>query len=123
MDRWIDITGRKFGYWTVIRCVGSGKFQTALWECLCKCGNRKIVEGTSLRTGRSTSCGCSRKKPLKHGDSMKSSAFFRLYKVWSGLKMRSGKLKETSRNYETYKHVRICSAWKKYPAFKSWALS
>ena len=28
------------------------------WWCLCECGNRTLVAGNSLRTGRSTSCGC-----------------------------------------------------------------
>ena len=34
------------------------------WLCKCKCGNEKIVYGTNLRRGLTTSCGCFRKEKL-----------------------------------------------------------
>jgi hypothetical protein len=47
-----DITNEKFGEWTVIKYAGSKQ-----WLCQCSCGNTRIVDGVSLRLGRSTSCG------------------------------------------------------------------
>lgn len=58
----IDMTGQKFGQWTVLKFARIGKDRKAIWECRCSCGNIKEVVGTSLRNGESTSCGCIRSK-------------------------------------------------------------
>lgn len=53
----IDLTGQRFGRWVVVSydryCKGC-----SLWLCSCDCGVKKVVNGTSLRTGKSRSCGC-----------------------------------------------------------------
>ena len=54
----IDITNQKFGKWTVLyptdkRNVGGAIY----WHCRCDCGTEKDILGTSLRQGRSLSCG------------------------------------------------------------------
>lgn len=51
----IDLTGKKFGSWTVEEYLGHQK-----WLCKCECGTTKEVGGQSLRDGKSTSCGCKR---------------------------------------------------------------
>jgi len=35
------LTGMVFGNLTVIKYVGSDKNRNSIWECLCKCGNKK----------------------------------------------------------------------------------
>ena len=58
--RRIDITGKKFGEWTVIRHSYNTK-----WICRCSCGTEKEVDGRSLRSGQSESCrSCSKKKTI-----------------------------------------------------------
>ena len=47
-----DITGEKFGDWTVLEADKQG-----YWKCKCSCGNIKSVAGWHLRSGRSKSCG------------------------------------------------------------------
>jgi hypothetical protein len=57
--------GRSFGSWTVIvRAEGAGKRR---WLCECACGSRRSVREDALRSGSSTSCGCSR-APIRAGD-------------------------------------------------------
>lgn len=60
MKRFIDLTGKTFGRWKVIEFSHIGKNRTAYWLCECQCEKKtkKVVSGTSLRTGRSKSCGC-----------------------------------------------------------------
>lgn len=58
--------GNKYGRLEVLGLVGvvkrnSGK-TTAVWNCLCDCGNTKEVRQSNLRTTRS--CGCLRKDEL-----------------------------------------------------------
>lgn len=55
----IDITGQKFGRWTVMyKTDKRTKSRLVIWHCKCECGNEKDVDGYSLRSGQSKSCGC-----------------------------------------------------------------
>ena len=54
----IDITGKTFGKWTVLYKTNKRNAGGVIyWHCKCECGNEKDVLGTSLRSGRSLSCG------------------------------------------------------------------
>lgn len=44
---------------TFEHCLSEGK--EAYWTCRCKCGAVVRVRANSLKSGRSRSCGCSRK--------------------------------------------------------------
>ena len=57
MSKIMDLTGQKFGRWTVLERDLSKK-GTAYWICECECGTKKSVCGSSLRGGVSSSCGC-----------------------------------------------------------------
>lgn len=64
-----DLTGRQFGNWTALRfcgckCQGNGKIRSS-WECICKCGTKKILFSNSLSAGTTKSCGCLQKEIWK----------------------------------------------------------
>ena len=51
--------GSRFGKWTVIeKDISLKKDAHIYWKCQCECGNIKSIRSTSLRNGKSTSCGC-----------------------------------------------------------------
>lgn len=52
----IDLTGKHFGEWEVIKKSDRDDY----WTCKCSCGTVRDVHGYSLRSGKSTSCGCSK---------------------------------------------------------------
>lgn len=54
----LDMTGRKFGYWTVVERRGVNKRREMMWTVECICGTRKQLSGPILRQGRSQCCGC-----------------------------------------------------------------
>lgn len=61
----IDMTGKRFGRWTVLRRgpdieIGYDGEHRPGWICRCDCGTIRLVNGGSLRSGNSTSCGCYR---------------------------------------------------------------
>lgn len=68
MGKLIDLTGQKFGLWTVLE---KGKVKKTssgtviYWKCRCDCGTEKEVRGSDLKNGKSTSCGCLRKEGKK----------------------------------------------------------
>lgn len=59
MGRIIDLTGRKFGRLKVVKLTEfKGSDGSYKWLCHCDCGNETIVNGCSLRSGTTKSCGC-----------------------------------------------------------------
>ena len=59
-----EMIGRKFGKLTVLSEAPKDNNmanRSLRYTCKCDCGNIIIVNGNSLRTGHTTSCGCSRK--------------------------------------------------------------
>jgi hypothetical protein len=53
-----DLTGRKYGRWTVIG-IGVNDRGKTICHCLCDCGNKGDIEHNHLRAPRKTkSCGC-----------------------------------------------------------------
>lgn len=57
-----DLTGQKFGRWTVIERADSDNHGNSMWLCKCECGNVKIVQGSNLTQGKTVSCGCLQKE-------------------------------------------------------------
>lgn len=51
-----DITGQRFGKWTVLKDLGAFDKKPRRFLCRCDCGLEKEVEGISLRLGRSVQC-------------------------------------------------------------------
>ena len=60
MGKFIDLTGQKFGRLTVIKRA-ENKGRQVSWLCKCECGNEKVIVGSSLKNGATTSCGCLQK--------------------------------------------------------------
>lgn len=58
MENLKEMTGLKFGKLTVISIKRIPGKCDIYWECLCDCGNKRDIKGTTLRSGRSKSCGC-----------------------------------------------------------------
>jgi len=52
----IDIIGKRFGRLVVLKYIKTKKEST--WECLCDCGNTKVIAQSKLQKGTTTSCGC-----------------------------------------------------------------
>jgi len=61
LGKFIDLTGKRFGRLVVIKFFErkfDGKRDRIYWLCQCDCGNEKISEGATLRSGGCKSCGC-----------------------------------------------------------------
>lgn len=63
MPKKLDLVGQKFGKLTVIESAPN-KGRRTQWKCKCECGNECIVLTESLRSGRTSSCGCLRSEQL-----------------------------------------------------------
>lgn len=115
----IDLQGLKFGKLLVIQRVENIPRHHARWLCICECGNTKIIEGHTLKHGKTKSCGCLPvEQHYKHG-----GAGGRLYNVWNSIKQRCG-----NTNVKTYKHyggrgISVCEEWAQdFETFREWAI-
>lgn len=62
MGQFEDLTGKRFGRWTVLER-GKTKNRITYWKCQCECGNIKEVRSCDLKYGNSKSCGCANSEP------------------------------------------------------------
>ena len=58
-----DLTGMVFGRLTVTSFSHTKKH--AYWNCLCECGNTKVVSSAYLLGGSTSSCGCIKKESCR----------------------------------------------------------
>jgi hypothetical protein len=112
----IDLTGQRFGRWTVISYEDN-----SCWVCHCDCGTEKTVNSSSLR--RSGSTGCAKCKPLKglllrkHGETKT-----RLYRIWSQMKNRCANPKNQAYLLYGGRGITVCPEWQEsFEAFRNWA--
>ena len=77
------------------------------YKCLCECGNKKDILGSSLRSGLTQSCGCLQKEKVKtHGmDGTKS------YRSWVSMKSRC--YNANNQRYFRYgeRGIKVCDRW------------
>ena len=114
-----DLTGIRFGKW-IVESRAENRGKAVMWNCVCDCGVRKVVHGTSLKGGVSTSCGCERKngKPRTHGLTKHP-----LYRIWQRMKGCT-----TSKTHQDYKHygargIVVCEEWfSDFEKFHNWAI-
>ena len=60
----VDKAGNRYGKWVVLKRAENSPRGTR-WLCKCDCGTERVVDGGSLRDGKSQSCGCSWRKSAK----------------------------------------------------------
>lgn len=119
----VEIAGRKFGYLTVIRPIGS-RWGHSLWECKCDCGTVCERTANQLTQNDNVSCGCmtslaQRNAQYKHGDTGT-----RLYRIWKAMKTRCNNPNISYFKYYGGKGVSVCKEWvNSFETFKEWALS
>lgn len=104
-----DLTGLKFGEWTVLRYHERRKY-AHVWWCLCSCGKEGPVYGS--RIGKSSSsCGCVGRKRIIAASITHGMSDSRTYNVWAGMKARC-----TNPNHPSYKDyggrgITVCERW------------
>ncbi|MHB1098433.1 MAG: hypothetical protein ACYCZR_02645 [Burkholderiales bacterium] len=125
----IDITGQRFGRLLVLEKMPPRKGGGSDWLCQCDCGKTRVVIGSNLRKGHTTSCGCAAtewaskmganptfiekraKSTEKHGNKKRSGATVE-YKTWLGMKRRCYDIR-----YKDYPNwggrgIQVCDKWR-----------
>ena len=120
----IDIKGKRFGRYTVIRFVGNDKHGCALWECKCDCGTVKNVLGISLRKGDIVSCGCYHKEEVAKRKTTHGLSKARIRNIWNHIKQRCTNPHDTAFKYYGGKGITICDEWlNDFMSFYEWSMA
>lgn len=120
-DRYIDLTGQRFGRLLVQELCPNRSKGSAVWKCICDCGVEKEISARYLlrSKGASTSsCGCLRRDKakelsVKYPLSSYKHGYYQhpLYQIWSRIKRLS-----------LANNISIASKWIDSPEkFISWA--
>jgi len=118
----VDLTGKRFGRLLVMsQSIIYGNRKQIKWDCICDCGNKKTINGESLKNGHSKSCGCFRKEcspNITHG--LSKSRIYRIYRH-----MINRCYNKNVDNYYLYgaRGIVVCAEWMDFDNFYNWAIS
>jgi hypothetical protein len=118
-----DLTGQKFGRWSVISESGRDKYGNALWLCKCDCGKEAVKKSHHLVTGGSKSCGCLRADVSRENHTTHGMRGTRIYRIWQGMRTRCENPNRRDYKYYGGRGIRVCDEWMEFDAFAKWALS
>lgn len=112
-----DLTGQRFGRWTVISRAQSTPAGGARWLCRCECGTDRIISSGCLRNGHTKSCGClnseiTSARNRTHGLSKDSA-----YQSWGSMIKRC--LNPNCKAFGDYggRGITVCERWLKFENF------
>ena len=111
-----DLMGQQFGRLTVIGFLYISKYAHAIWKCKCVCGRETDVDGCSLRSGNTRSCGCflrecSRKRPYKNGHKS-GGVSSPEYMCWCNMKLRCSNKHNPMYKYYGGRGISVCERWR-----------
>lgn len=119
MSRLVDLAGKQFGRWSVVRYLGESH-----WWCRCDCGVEKAVSADVLKRGVSKSCGCLRvemgrahgaRVKLRHGHGRGSGTAE--YRIWSNMVSRCNNSRHASYLWYGARGIRVCERWLTFENF------
>lgn len=121
----VDKTGQRNGRLTVVSMSDKRSGRKTYWNCVCDCGNTRVIRSDSLTVTRS--CGCLKKEQdksnLTKNHSHKQSGT-RLYHTWQGMKARC--YYDGSDSFERYgaRGIKVCDEWmNSFDNFYEWAMN
>lgn len=118
----IDLTGRRFGRWTVLEQAEPGKGYTTRWLCECDCGTIRTVDGQLLRNGRSRSCGCIVEERRIQAPNSRMNQTERLRTIYISIRSACENPKDPKYPKFGERGIRVCQEWvDSFETFRTWS--
>jgi len=108
MTNIINLIGRRLGKLVVVSYFGKVKGRAA-WNCVCDCGNEKVISTEHIN--RVKSCGCFQLERTSAANRTHGHTKTRTYRIWTGMKQRCSNQKTNS--YADYggRGIKVCDRW------------
>lgn len=119
MAQFEDLSGKTFGYWTVVKRAENTKNGSAQWLCKCECGAERVIRAQALKNGTTKSCGC-HKNDYNRTHGGKGT---RLYECWRHMRYRCENPSNQAYEYYGGRGVSVCEEWHDFASFRQWALA
>lgn len=122
-----DITGKRYGKLIVLgfceyKYSKSGH-KNCYWNCLCDCGNEKVVSSDSLRSSNVRSCGCIKTQRNAEYFTTHNKTHIRLYSIYTDVKQRCFNPNSKAYFYYGGRGIVMCDEWKNnFCLFYDWAI-
>lgn len=122
MPHLVDLTGTRYGRTVVVGRAPYGLDKEVRWLIRCDCGRERSVRGSSLRTGKTRSCGCFRRelmrelglKPKTHGHARHTAEpQSPEYMTWKGMIARCCNPKATGYARWGGRGITVCEEWRR----------
>ena len=117
MSARIDLTGKRFGAWTVRSFGGANELGQTVWLCHCDCGTDRLVVAQTLRNGLTKSCGCLKGIKIAQARTTHGGAFKKSYQVWKDMVRRCTVKSSANWRYYGARGIRVCERWQDYQNF------
>lgn len=122
MRKLIDLSGKRFNRWTVIKR-GQNIGRYTAWICKCDCGTISTVQGINLVSGKSKSCGCLNIEKIIQRNTKHNLVSTRLYRVFVGMKERCYRASCKEYPYYGGRGITICKEWlDDFKSFYDWSI-
>lgn len=111
-----NLTRKTFGRLIVEALAGKqSNHRRYFWNCRCVCGTPVIVEGTNLRSGNTSSCGCIRIEALVERNTIHGCAAGKQtseYGAWLSMKQRC--YNQNNKGFHHYggRGITVCDRWR-----------
>jgi hypothetical protein len=118
-----DLTGQRFGRWTVVGLYAKRYRRHSLWRCICDCGKTGLTLTSNLRRG-SRSCGCLKterakacRNPLIRDVNGRRTPE---YQTWTSMLARVRAANPKDRRALDYglRGITVCKRWLKFENFR-----
>lgn len=105
-----NLVGQVFGFLTVVEESGRTAKGAIEWLCKCSCGSTVNRDSTTLRLGRTTSCGCS-SRSRTHGRTHGQTGT-PLYRRWQAMIQRTSNSSHPFYEYYGGRGIKVCDRWR-----------
>ena len=111
------LIGQRFGRWKVIS-LHSVKRYEPMFNCICDCGTERVVNGCSLKSNGSKSCGCLDVELFVKRSTTHGKRNTKLYTVWWSMIARC---KDKTNGDYGGRGISVCKEWLIAKVFLDWA--
>ncbi len=118
MSRRIDITGQKYGRLIVVGFIGIEGHHSK-WNCKCDCGKEKAILATSLKSGRTLSCGCLQKEKLLEANTIHGKTNSPEWRSWAKMIRRCRDPRDNRFKSYAGRGITVCERWSQFDNFIS----